>query len=60
MTDNNYANQCIICNVTSCKNHHNSKNNCSLEAIRVGTHETDPTVEQCTDCQSFVPNNSTF
>ncbi len=55
MIDNNYANQCIICNVTSCKNHNKSKNYCALEAIRVGTHEPDPSVSPCTDCQSFEP-----
>ena len=55
MTNQNYANHCIICNVTRCRNHHRDKNYCSLESIRVGTHETDPSQKQCTDCQSFVP-----
>lgn len=58
MTDNNYANQCIICNVTSCAHHNKSRNYCSLEAIRVGTHEPNPTVPPCTDCQSFTPSGS--
>lgn len=58
MTDNSYANQCIICNVTSCKNHNKTRNYCSLEAIRVGTHESDPTVPPCTDCQSFTPRSA--
>ena len=30
MTNQNYANHCIICNVTSCRNHHRDKNYCSL------------------------------
>ena len=30
-----------------------SENYCSLNQIQVGTHETDPTVKQCTDCMSF-------
>ena len=55
MTDNSYANHCIICNVTSCTHHNDRKNYCSLESIRVGTHESDPSREQCTDCQSFAP-----
>ncbi len=53
MIDNNYANKCIVCNVTNCKNHNSSKNYCSLETIRVGTHEPDPTANPCTDCKSF-------
>ena len=31
-----------------------SENYCSLDRIRVGTHECDPTVDACTDCLSFV------
>ena len=26
---------------------------CGLNAIQVGTHETNPTMVECTDCQSF-------
>lgn len=51
--DNSYANQSIACTVTSCKNHNSTKNYCSLESIKVGTHESNPTMSQCTDCQSF-------
>ena len=53
--DNTYANQCIACTVTSCKNHHQTRDYCSLDKITVGTHESDPTVVPCTDCQSFMP-----
>lgn len=52
--DNTYANQCIACTVKECKNHHQSRNYCSLDKINIGTHENDPTVPPCTDCQSFV------
>lgn len=48
------ANKCIECSVTSCGNHCASENYCSLDRIRVGTHECDPTVDACTDCLSFV------
>lgn len=51
--DNNYANQSIKCSVTQCKHHCCSQNNCSLNCIQVGTHECNPTQEQCTDCMSF-------
>ena len=51
---NSHANHCIACSVTSCKNHCQTENYCALEQIKVGTHEKDPTVDQCTDCQSFA------
>lgn len=57
MDKNSYANQCIVCTVTACKNHNSTKNFCALESIKVGTHETDPKVCQCTDCQSFEPKS---
>ena len=58
LTDNRYANHCIVCTVESCRHHNDSKNYCSLEAIRVGAHESDPNVPPCTDCQSFVPRSA--
>ncbi|MEE0957279.1 MAG: DUF1540 domain-containing protein [Ruminococcus sp.] len=53
MNNNGYVNHCIACDVTACKNHHRTQSFCSLESIKVGTHEKDPTVPPCTDCQSF-------
>lgn len=47
------ANKSIECSVTSCNHHCGTQNYCSLDQIHVGTHETDPTVEACTDCRSF-------
>jgi len=49
----NNANKAIACTVTSCRNHCNTADYCSLDRIQVGTHEPNPTVNQCTDCQSF-------
>ena len=46
-------NQSIQCSVFQCKHHCDDANYCSLEKIQVGTHESDPTVKQCTDCMSF-------
>ena len=46
-------NQAIQCSVFQCKHHCDDANYCSLEKIQVGTHESDPTVKQCTDCMSF-------
>lgn len=50
---NDHANKCIACSVKSCAHHCASEDYCSLDKIQVGTHETNPTVEQCTDCLSF-------
>lgn len=33
--------------------HEHTKNLCALDSITVGTHEANPTQEQCTDCLSF-------
>lgn len=51
--DNCKANKCIACSVSNCKNHCNSSDYCALECVRIGTHEANPTMDQCTDCQSF-------
>lgn len=45
--------QTIRCTVDQCKFHKKAENLCSLDAITVGTHEADPSMEQCTDCLSF-------
>ena len=47
------VNKCIECTVQQCANHTASGNYCSLDRIMVGTHECNPTKEQCTDCMSF-------
>ncbi len=50
----NYKNNSIGCSVRECKNHCQSEDYCSLEKIMVGTHEANPTEDQCTDCKSFI------
>ena len=47
------ANKCIECTVNQCANHATTGNYCALERILVGTHEANPTQDQCTDCMSF-------
>ena len=54
-----YANKCIECTVTQCKHHTQGQNYCSLDKIQVGTHEKNPTVPSCTDCNSFAPKQTT-
>ena len=46
-------NRCIACTVRQCANHCGGENYCSLDRILVGTHEHNPTQDQCTDCKSF-------
>ena len=47
------ANKSIECTVHQCANHCQDENYCALDRIMVGTHEGNPTMDQCTDCMSF-------
>ena len=49
----NTANPCIECTIYNCANHCSSAADCALERILIGTHEKNPTMDQCTDCKSF-------
>ena len=51
------ANKAIGCTVSQCKYHCDSENYCSLDKIQVVTHESNPTMSQCTDCSTFEPKN---
>ena len=51
MTEN--KNQSIACTVNNCIYHAQKENYCTLDKIQVGTHESNPTKVECTDCQSF-------
>lgn len=51
--DNSNTNPSIECSVWQCKYHNSNAEYCALDKIKVGTHEDDPTVQQCTDCESF-------
>lgn len=46
-------NPAIQCDIQNCKHNMQTENYCSLACIKVGTHETNPTVCECTDCKSF-------
>ncbi len=56
--NNNSANRSIQCTVDSCKNHCGTEQYCSLDKVSIGTHETNPKVCQCVDCESFILKNS--
>ena len=49
----NGKNESIQCSINNCEYHCKSEDYCSLDTIKVGTHETNPTQIECTDCQSF-------
>ena len=46
-------NPSIKCSVEQCKYNDNTEKYCTLNAIEVGTHESNPKVPECTDCLSF-------
>ena len=46
-------NSSIKCSVEQCKYHACSEDYCTLDSIKVGTHESNPKQVECTDCLSF-------
>lgn len=46
-------NSSIKCTVDQCRYHCASADYCSLNEIQIGCHEPNPTVPECTDCNSF-------
>ena len=50
---NDRCNKSIHCTVEQCANHCPTASYCALDGITVGTHEANPTMDQCTDCKSF-------
>lgn len=51
--DRNEANQSIACSVKECEYHSNHQDYCSLDSIKVGSHESNPKDKKSTDCESF-------
>lgn len=51
--DNSNINQSIECSVFQCRYHNENEPYCALNKIKVGTHEDDPSQQECTDCESF-------
>ncbi|MBQ7800273.1 MAG: DUF1540 domain-containing protein [Oscillospiraceae bacterium] len=54
---NNTPNKSIHCTVEQCKYNCKDEKYCMLDQVDIGTHEKDPTVPQCVDCNSFVAEN---
>lgn len=55
--ENKKPNHSIACTVSQCANHAKCCDYCALERVVIGTHESNPTVNQCVDCESFVLGN---
>lgn len=53
MMNNKNANKSIRCTVVSCVNHNDTENYCSLDCVKIGTHEPHPTECECVDCEDF-------
>ena len=47
-------NPSIRCTVSQCAHNMGSEHYCTLNTIDLGSHEANPTMPQCTDCNSFV------
>ena len=50
----NGTNECIQCTIQNCAYHADTTDYCTLDTIKIGTHEMNPTKKECTDCESFV------
>ena len=50
----NKTNECIQSTIKNCTHHADAMDYCTLDTIRIGTHEMNPTKKECTDCESFV------
>lgn len=47
-------NESIKCTINNCKYNNEQESYCTLNQIKIGTHESNPKVVECTDCESFV------
>ena len=52
--ENKTSNPSIECSVKQCANHSPSEDYCTLGKVRIATHEPDPKVCECVDCESFA------
>lgn len=50
---NQNKNESIQCSIHNCVHHAGTVDYCTLDKIHVGTHESNPTKKECTDCDSF-------
>ncbi len=50
---NQKKNPNIHCTVDQCRYNMCSENYCTLDVVNIGTHESNPSVKECVDCDSF-------
>ena len=50
---NEKKNPNIRCTVDQCRHNLCSEHFCTLDCVSIGTHESNPTVPECVDCNSF-------
>ena len=53
MMENKCKNPNIHCTVDQCRYNLCSENYCTLDVVNIGTHESNPSVKECVDCNSF-------
>ena len=53
ITMNDKKNPNIHCTVEQCTHNLCTENYCTLDQVHIGTHEADPSVKECVDCDSF-------
>ncbi len=51
---NNCKNPSIHCTVGQCAHNLCTEDFCTLDQVRIDTHEANPSVKECVDCASFV------
>ncbi len=54
----NRKNPNIRCTVGQCRHNLCTENFCTLDQVRIGTHEAEPSVPECVDCISFEKRTS--
>ena len=60
MEHNERENRSIHCTVSQCAHHCSACDYCSLDTVDIGTHESNPTVPKCVDCNSFKMRGNYF
>ena len=50
---NEKKNPSIHCTVQQCRHNLCREDCCTLDTVHIGTHESDPSVKECVDCNSF-------
>lgn len=53
-----HKNPNIRCTVEQCRHNLGSECFCTLDVVHIGTHEPNPTMKECVDCDSFEKRSS--